>query len=305
MTSPRNPQRPVDVSAAELAAIGSTRTEADAVAEVAAAASIVRVLNVPDVELLPGVLLVDVPTGRRTVQVQDLEPYLATPRIKTGTVAFDDPAHFADYVHDMLEEGTRIWADADHRTVTAVIDDHIGNGITGAPGWARHRATLNLHHTDQWRHWAGQDGKLLAQADFAEHVEYGAGAVRQPSAADMLELAQSFHAATDVTFRSGTRLRSGETKLIYDESVTASAGRSGEIDIPDTITLSLAVFEGGEPVEVTARFRYRLAQGGRLHLGYRIAERKQVERAGLTAILTAIEANTGRAPYLGQPRPRG
>ncbi|HEY6012670.1 MAG TPA: DUF2303 family protein, partial [Candidatus Limnocylindrales bacterium] len=100
-----------------------------------------------------------------------------------------------------------VYADAVSRKVTAVLDDDPGGGQYG---WRDRRVQLDLVHTPEWVRWAAIDGKLLSQVDFAEHVEACLEDIRSPSAADMLEIAQTLEATVDVTFRSGVRLRDGQ-----------------------------------------------------------------------------------------------
>jgi len=49
---------------------------------------------------------------------------------------------------------------------------------------------------------------MMSQDDFAEHVEVGLDDIAEPDAADVLEMAQTFHAKSQSTFRQATRLAS-------------------------------------------------------------------------------------------------
>jgi uncharacterized protein YfdQ (DUF2303 family) len=161
--------------------------------------------------------------------------------------------------------------------------------------------TLNLPATPDWTLWLGKNGQLLDQAVFAEHIEDGAHCIGDPDPATMLEIAQSFQAHTNVSFKSGSRLTSGETRLQYEEEVNARAGQTGSIEIPDAITLRLQPFEGSPTYEVLARFRYRLA-GGNLKLGYRLIRPDIVRREAFLAVGAQITENTGLPVLAGAPR---
>lgn len=159
---------------------------------------------------------------------------------------------------------TVVYADPVGRQVTAVLDDdRDGTG----PGWRARRVRLNLVHTPEWERWARIDGTLLSQHEFAEHVEACLEDIRTPTAADMLEIAQSLEATTDVTFQSGVRLASGQRQFTYREDTTASAG-GGDLTIPDVIELGLVPWQGRDarPFLVKARLRYRVSPQG-LRLG--------------------------------------
>src|SRR4029077_18718642 len=100
--------------------------------------------------------------------------------------------------------------------------------------------------------------------EFAEFLEDNARDVAADgpvSAADLLEVAQEFHAHTRVNFSKGTRLATGQTQLTYVEDVQATAGSRGEIVIPSEFALAIVPYEACAPAVVPARFRCRLANG--------------------------------------------
>jgi uncharacterized protein YfdQ (DUF2303 family) len=136
-------------------------------------------------------------------------------------------------------------------------------------GWEDHKVVYGVQHTDAWKAWTAHDGKLLSQTAFAEHIEDRTIDIVEPTAADMLELAQSFQATIGVRFESSKVLASGERQLEYKETVDARAGRTGHLEIPREFRLGLVPFEGAARYPVIARFRYRL-QDGNLLIGYRL-----------------------------------
>ena len=93
---------------------------------------------------------------------------------------------------------------------------------------------------------------------------------------------------------SGARLQSGDVSLVYKEETTANAGSSkgkGTIEIPERFTLRLAPFIGAAPVEITARFRYRI-EDGRLLLNYKMQRPDIAEKEAFDALVTQIGENT-------------
>lgn len=246
-----------------------------------------------------------VPDGY-SVEVIDPEQYQPTPARKRGTVGFTDSLSFRSYVNTHMGTGTTLWADAKAGTLSAVLDDHQPEdteaGSTGVAGWGQHRATLNLEVTDDWALWTGYNGKAMSQAQFAEFVEDAAPCIRQPSAADMLEIAQSFKANTKVRFESGRRIASGETQLTYVEDTTATAGKRGQLEVPELITLAVQPWTSCDAAyEMTARLRYRINNGD-LVLFYKLVRPDDVLRMAFADVLRDVESELDIVAYHGTPR---
>jgi uncharacterized protein YfdQ (DUF2303 family) len=204
------------------------------------------------------------------------------------------------------EHGTTIWGNAKAGTIVAVVNDHedtATDAVTefGAAGWGDHRATLTLEATPDWQQWLARDGQLGSQDDFAEHIEDLAHTVAIPDAATMLELAQHFTAARAVDFKQGQRLHSGETQLLYDETVTARAGQHGQIAIPNEIEVAVAPFVGTEPVKLVARLRYRINTGN-LKIGYKLIRPDLVLEAAFTAASERVAELVDLPVLAGTPR---
>lgn len=234
-----------------------------------------------------------------TVEVIDPEEYLDRPRRPHGTAHVQTVESFIEYTQRHFDtDMTTVWVDMDRFVISALLNDHEGAGEP--PGWGDHRAQLALILTPEWQHWAGKDGTLMAQAEFAEHIEDGVAEIQQPDAATMLEVAQTFQAKTAAQFRQATRLDNGATQFQYDEEVTAKAGTSGQMEVPTTMTLGIAPFLGEQPYEVGARIRYRLS-GGTLRIGYKLDRPERVIRDALTQIADRLRGEFP-ATFIGQPR---
>lgn len=227
-----------------------------------------------------GVVIIDVEAERR--KIQDLD----APRRKTGVYALHDAASFLAYVDKHGDGATEVWADTTRSTITAVLDAHEGD--LGGPRFEQHRATYAVLLTDAWKAWAALDGKLLDQEAFAQHIEDRSIDIIRPNGADMLELAQSFHATIGVHFDSSKALSSGERQLTYREDINASAGKAGQMDIPASFDLGLVPFEGADAFPVTARFRYRIVNGT-LRIGYHLERPADVLRTAFLDVVSHIE----------------
>jgi uncharacterized protein YfdQ (DUF2303 family) len=248
----------------------------------------------------PHVVLV--PEGGRA-EVLDLggrfEKFAERPRRATGQYTAATVEAFNAYVNEHLDPtATTVWVHPTEGTIVAILNDH-GDG-QDAPAWRDWKVTLDLRHTDEWLHWKKRDGVLGGQEDFAEHIEDGLTEIVSPAGADLLEIAQTFHATSSAQFRQAIRLQDGRTQFRYDEEVDARAGTSGELAIPQEIKLVLSPYVGEPAVELIARLRYRVS-GGNLRIGYKLDRPERVVRSALEDVAERIEAQFGDHVYLGSP----
>lgn len=241
-------------------------------------------------------VVLTVAAGQRVVTL-DTEPWGDLPVRKRGSIVLHDGDSFGRYITDhSTGVATSLYADVKARKVVGILDGHERGA--DAPGWGEHRAELALRFTDEWSAWLARNGKIEGQTEFAYHIEERMLDVVEPDGATLLELAQSFQATVNVNFKRAERLDSGETALRFEETVDARAGRQGEIDIPQTFTLDVPVFEGDEPTRITAHLRYRL-RDGQLRIGYQLVRPEEAIRESFSRVLDVIEAETGIAPYHG------
>lgn len=229
------------------------------------------------------------------------DEYLEYPRRKRGTVTVQNAASFAHYYAKHSSGFSEVFADLDAGTFTAVLDAHGPEGEDVA--WQQHRLVLQLQQTLPWKTWLSRDRRMMPQQEFAEFVEDNARDVAaggKVTAADLLEVAQSFQANTQVKFTSGKRLASGQTQLTYTEEIAAKAGNRGTIEIPAEFDLGIVPFDDCLPMRVGARFRYRL-DCGELKLGYFLNDPARIAREAVKAIAQDLAAETGVIVMLGQP----
>lgn len=278
---------------AELVTTGG-RTEADAVAEIATLAAVAPTEVLTD---RPEVLGIAVPPGSR-FDITDLERYLPAPRRVVGSTLLVDGESFATYYKKHQTRGaSTMYANVKTQQIIAVLNDAAD---AESPGWRDHRLTLALAKTPEWQRWAAIDGHLLDQARFAEHIEDSTPDIVDPDAATMLEIAQSFHAHTSVTFESQKRLRDGQTQLQYREDTVATAGTTGQIEVPSVIQLSLAPFEVGEVYGLVARLRFRV-NNGKLTIGVKLDRPDDVIRQAFSDVVNEVQQRTGDDVLYGTP----
>lgn len=264
-------------------------------------------------EIAPGLHIVTTRDGDTRVLDNRhlLQDHLALehPRRKTGDKNVTSVGALVEYLtkHGLPE--TELWGSRDRGTIQAIINSHsgilsdgepmLGHDVDGQPGlagWGDHTITLTLRHSDDWKDWTATDGKMLPQVEFAEFIEDHQPNLGRPTAAEMLELAQTFRATTNVEFNSSKRLATGETTLTYAETTDAKAGKKGDLAIPDSIAIAMPVYDQGKPYPVTARLRYRI-HGGNLLLGYKLDRPRDVLQAAFDDVITDVETNTDRTVW--------
>lgn len=249
-----------------------------------------------------------VPAGARH-EVFDLEaleePLAAHPRRKKGTVHVQDAASFVGYLakHGLAE--SEVFADLDKLKLVGVINAHEGTNVPvdergPLAGHGDHRVCLELIHTDAWKAWTEHDKKPLQQLAFAEFIEDRANDVIDPDAATMLEIAQTLLATQGVDFQSANRLTDGQVQFRYEETTTARAGEAGELEIPQRFAISVAPFVGSAPVELVARFRYRIGPGG-LTLFYALLNPTDVIQAAFESYADEVDREIVQPLFKGRP----
>ncbi|MGH3587671.1 MAG: DUF2303 family protein [Pseudonocardia sp.] len=247
-------------------------------------------------ELEPGrIYAFNTPTGVHKLDLTGPE-HTGIPSRKSGTTVVRDTASWLTYWAKHADADSEVYADAETRTVTAVLDAH----TAGGPRFGGHRLALQLRLTDAWSAWRQHDGQLLPQASFAEHLEDHLPELLEPDAATMLEIAQSFQATTKAEFTSGVRLQSGERQFVFKEEARASAGRKGELTIPETFIVGLVPFEGAQGYRLTARLRYRI-HDGQLRIGYKLERPMDVLTEAFADVRQYLDEHIEVAVMNGSP----
>lgn len=262
------------------------RTENDAIIEQArqaAGADILATVSGDDIAVLTtldgSVKLIDLASDEYVRRMD-------RPRRKVGTTTVKDVASFAQFYAKHADENTETFVDLDAGVITAVLNANEPD----APRWGDHWLQLRLTSTEQWKTWMRHNRQPLPQLAFAEHIEDNLPdiATEPVTAADMLEIAQTFQAKTSVSYSSGTRLASGDISVHYEETTDASGGAKGKIAIPKAFALGLAPFDDVDPYRITVRLRYRI-QGNKLHLIYVMDRPEDVVRDAVKTVVGKVE----------------
>lgn len=208
-----------------------------------------------------------------------------------GTVNLGDVPSLLAYCKDQVaQERGYIYADPDTRTITAVFNDQRS---TVAPGWRDHRAHFAAVFTPEFTKWANNNGKQMAQTEFAEFVEDNLADIHGEAAQALLTVATTIQATTGINFNSAKRLQDGQTQLTYNEVIEAKAGADGALQIPQKFELGLRIFKNGEGYKLTARLKYRI-HSGNVKFWY---ELERPERAIEDAFMGYVETVREQSGY--------
>lgn len=227
--------------------------------------------------------------------LHDAEPYLMAPTRKRGTVTLSDVASFVAFVNDQKTGDSRIYGQVSPPSFLAVLNDHGTNA-----DWRDYRAAYACPLSTEWKTWSQQSGRQMTQADFAAFIENNLPDIAIPKAADMLEISRSLEAKKKVNFASGIRLSNGQNELTYEEQVSGTANK-GKLQVPEEFTLGIPVLEGGINYAVTARLRYRIADGGALTIWYELIRPHKILEDAVSAVWTDIENKTSMTIFNGKP----
>lgn len=221
-----------------------------------------------------------------SIKLVDLtgDEYRDQPKRKTGTTVVDDLDSFVRYFGKHSDAASELYVNVKKRTITAVLDAHTQGGAR----WGEHQLVLQLTTADKWNDWIGMNRKPMTQVEWAEFLEDHADDVREPDAATMLEIANTFQAATKITFKSSIALSNGSQRLQWEEDTTASAGSTGNLEVPKTFLIGVAPFDFAAAFKVWARFRYRIS-GGKLAVSYLLDDPDAVVRDAVLDIVEKLE----------------
>jgi uncharacterized protein YfdQ (DUF2303 family) len=197
---------------------------------------------------------------------------------------------FVDYFNRFSDEyQAAIFIDEVNTKFTAILDYHDPYESSPKPGWKKHISTFTPEKTPEWKAWLENDKKGMNQEAFGQFVENNIAEIQEPSGAEMLEIALSIQAKTEVKFSRATRLDNGQLQIAYNEVTNGTAGINGQLKIPEKFTIGLRLFRGGDAYKIDARLRYRIKEGN-LTLWYELIRPHATIDANLEDITNLILA---------------
>ena len=231
-------------------------------------------------------------------KVEDLERLLPHPARKRDTVSIDRADSFIAYVKaHQITGATAIYqyaTNAGDLQFKAIIDDH-ETGEKGQANWQQHKVHFTPKLSREWRIWNEVNERDVSQEQFAQFIERNMPDIADPAGSTLLEIVRTLESKKNVNFKSGIRLDNGDFSIQYEETSTAKAGEKGTLDIPQIITLSIPVYDGGAPYAIEARFRYRINEG-RLRMWYELVRIQDIRDHADNLISQQISAGLPEVP---------
>lgn len=230
------------------------------------------------------------------VEIVDLRPQRAEAPTRASSVAdrhvIDVMSFLDELARRPLTECGTLWGCDRVGKVTAVYNDHPTSATEY--GHADDEFVMQLTADDDWSRWHNLSGSWHSQQDFGDIIEDLLHTVVSPDQAELLEIIDSIRASTKGEFQSEIERSSGSQKATFNREVTATAGRTVQLEIPKTITLRLRPWEGHATFyEVQAWFRLRV-NSGQLSLSIKLFPTRQIVRNAWAEVVTKIAETTGK-----------
>jgi len=233
---------------------------------------------------------------------QSLERLFATPHRKRGVTVIKNAADFIQYVTMSATATSQLFYDADtlKARFTAVLNAH-GRADSDTTGWHDHLVTYATEFSADWVKWTSKSGTPHTQVAFAELIDERRANILSPDAATLLKVVETLQANKTVKFVGQVRQANGDQKLQFESTTTANAGAKGEITVPDTFKIGVAVFVDDVSYEVNANFRYRISDEGKLTIYYELVNANAVLEHAIKALVSKISSGTALYAYRGEP----
>ncbi|WP_300009756.1 DUF2303 family protein [uncultured Roseobacter sp.] len=270
----------------------NVKVAADPRAELDAAIDLER-LSHPTIEGERGKRWAFVPDG---YQLQDIGDKYRLPPHVVQSIRLDDRESLTSYVNRFSSSNSVIVANFDAMGIGAVLDWHPHNDMDefGTSGANEHRATLKLLMSEEFKRWNEFEGTFHSQAEFAAFLEENAVDITDPEPGVMIEISRDLEANTQVGFKSSTRLENGDRKFTYETDTRVE----NDVVVPREFQLTIPLYNGEEPVELRAAFRFRPQADG-LKLGFEWRRVEYQRRAYFQQIATQIADDTGLPVFFG------
>lgn len=218
---------------------------------------------------------------------------------KRGIAQLLDLPSFITYCKDQAQtDQGYIYANTDTRSFTAVFNDYHDRFA----GWRDHRAHFAAAFTPEFKRWQDNHGsnKAKDQTQFAEFIEDNMADLVDPWAQQLLDVATTIQAKTDINFSSAKRLDNGQVQLGYTEVIDARAGSDGALTIPREFELGLRIFKNGDGYRLKARLKYRLGNGG-VKFWYELDRPERAVEDAFNGYIQTVQETSGYSVLIGSP----
>lgn len=259
--------------------------------------------------------------GEDGASVESIKPLLdqwrTAPERREGTATAKTLDSFIELTKRHADTDSAIFADivSHEPALTAVIDYH---KQTAEPRFCRHRVVYKYPVSDEWQAWRAQNGKQLAQIEFAAFIEDHVADLAAPTDAEkaqierlfqtkialpseLIQLSRGLALSVDTKVKEIRTLQSGEAQITYEEVHKDGAGQP--LVIPGLFVINIPLFVGADPTRLVARLRYR--RDGGLKWSFHFWRWREDMRAHLENDLDAVRKHTGLPVYEGEPENNG
>ena len=201
-----------------------------------------------------------------------------------------------EYVNAFKTAHTKLFADINANSITALIDYHQEDGTAAN---VAHGVTMHLPFSEEWKLWMSIDGKLQDQLSFARFLEENHPDIAAPNAAELIEMARDLHAARSIKFTKVVRTDSDNENFTVDDSTTLGSNRTGgSIELPRQFTLSIPVYFGESAFDMSAFLRWKVEDG--MQLGIKLWRPEHVRQAMFKQIVTGAAERTNLTVVYGK-----
>lgn len=214
----------------------------------------------------------------------DLSIHLKSPTRIERLVELASVKSLIDYTKRFRSAETSIYSKDNSKNIRVVFDHSSPNN----PEWHGHSAKYEAKYSIEYSAWLAVCSKRSSLIDLARFLEQRRSDVVEPSGADMLALALNFKATRNASFSNQNNLRDGSVQFTYTEDNKSS----GTIEVPETMTLHIPLFDKDDPQEVILRVSWKLDQGS-VSFGFEIVNREQIERDRFDEIVDFVEEESG------------
>lgn len=207
-----------------------------------------------------GIPIIVIPNNMKIEALTDMvDDRREKPHQLKQTVTTLSSESFIEYFNRFASEHSTVFVDTEDGVFVGVLDYHQGQNRAD---WKRHKVVYSCPQTQEWKDWIIENNASMTQTEFALFIEDHMNQVTQPNGSELLKIATTLKAKSEVDFKSNIRLDNGEVQFTYNEVINGAAGEQGQFSIPEEFTLAIKPLQNGAPYELKARFRYRKTPNG-------------------------------------------
>lgn len=243
-----------------------------------------------------------------------IDEWRGQPERRVGTARTVTLQSFIALVNRHKDAGSAIFADTLSKSpsLQAVVDYH---ALDNAPRFGKHRIIYTFPLSPEWQAWSAQDGKAMAQGDFAAFIEERVADLAAPSEDEQFQaeslfqttiappsyvmtLSKGLKITVEAKVKGFVNLTSGETEVGFEEVHSDGSGK--KMKLPGMFVVNVPMFVGAEPSRILARLRYRHA-GDKIVWWYSLYRADLALLARLRADIEIVGTETALPVFEGSP----